>query len=247
MCVCVRWLHPWYKQEERWDSCVRPLCLWFVCLCVYIKPKSNDYIAVCDLLPVFWVRHVWCVDACRWLRVISKPCVKHLQSPTQPSKRTVILKVAPWQMSRLTLRTSAQCKMCLQWRFTLLTLKLVRAVDTSVCCLQVSSSNTPRASHYLTTGCFKDTCGVILTMMTTLKTHLLRVWELVLRGLKAVIVGYMNTHLFSREKSLQPHARKCRALCVCSVIRPLQHQRFHPVTHMDSLRKGRLLTSTWIF
>lgn len=54
-------------------------------------------------------------------------------------------------------------------------------------------------------------CGVILLMMTALK-HLLRVWELLVRGLKAVIVEYTNTHTDTCSLRGSSSAVKCRAL-----------------------------------
>lgn len=96
-------------------SCLRPLIhtplstdcaavcdpLLVACVCAHTRPKHNDYTAVYDPLPVFCVcaRHVWCVDACRCLHVLSKPHVKHHQSTKSPSKHRIIPKVAPWPVS----------------------------------------------------------------------------------------------------------------------------------------------------
>ena len=76
------------------------------------------------------------------------------------------------------------------------------------------------------------TRGVIVTMMTALE-HLLQVRELLVRGLKAVIVERMNTHALYGDNSVTTGCKVQlfvqRGGSVCSVIRTRQHLGSHPV------------------
>lgn len=77
--VCVMTSHP--AMNNDYTAVCVPLLA--ACVCAHMRPKDNDHTAVCDPLPVFCVcvRHAWCADVCRWLRVRSKPPVKVQSRP----------------------------------------------------------------------------------------------------------------------------------------------------------------------